>query len=384
MPPPRPHLATRTAGRRRGASTLLTTLAALVVLLAGSLSASGPAARAGSAPGTGSAAARAAQVDAGTMTVTSSLTALGGLINLTPLASTVTSALVNPLLQLPGRLTTALADGLTGAGLSATNGTTQQPRPTSGYPTCGQRGWTSTNCYGPVVPGVSVPSLVTLGTGAVQGYATGDKSGWAAASRTANLQLALLGTALGDLGVTDAGATCTTTTCAATQALTGGSLFGGALSVGIANGTTLAKIGATTVGAVPVNVVPGVTASLNQNLLTLTIDLTLTQLLSAIGTTLSALGTLLGGTVSDNGTTASLVVTLGPGTKVSDGGGMSSAWGLNVGIGLVAAIKLRIPLVVSIGVTVGGTQPSLAALKLAYATTSAGATLPGFVPVTVI
>ncbi|GAB2482261.1 hypothetical protein [Jatrophihabitans fulvus] len=383
MSPPRPHLAAPPLRHRSRVG--FGALAVAAAVIAGSLTPTAPDARAGSAPGQGSASARAAQATTGSITVVTS----GGLLS--SLVAPVNSALAVPLTQLPGRLSAALAAGLTGAGLQASSGTTRQPRPTSGYPTCGQRGWSATNCYGPLVPAVSAPPLAVLGTGTVQGYATGDGAGWVAASRAANLQLQLLGITLGDLGVADARATCTTTTCTADRSLTGGSLFGGALTVSVANGSTLAKVGNTVVGSTALPVVPGVTATLNQNLLTVKIDLGLTQLLTLLGTTLSALGSLLGGTTTDTGTTATLVVTLGPGAVVSNNGGQSSAWGLAVGVGLTASLNLGVSGLLgllggltSVGVTVGGTQPNLASLQLAYATATAGGLAPGYVPVTVI
>ncbi|MBE7189290.1 hypothetical protein [Jatrophihabitans endophyticus] len=366
--------------RRRllGAGTTLAVVAGLL-----SAGASSPATADVSGMAQGSSLSAVAHADVGSLSITPKVTLLG--IGLSGLLGSVTSNLT-PLLQaLPGALTTALNTALTGTGTSVTNPAQSQPRPASGYPTCGQAGWDSSDCYGPLLPTVSAPSLVTVSTGAAQGYATGDQQGYIAAAQVADPNVSLLGVSLGDLGVSSSTASCDTTpTCTASHTLSGGSLFNGGLTYSIASGNLLAKVGNITVPTTPIAVGnTGITASLGGNLLTLTIPLPLTQLLGALGTTLTALGPLLGGGTTDANSSLSLVVTIGPGQVTTGTANQSSAWGVDIGVGLTGSIGLNVGGLanVSIALTTGtANQPDLTDLKLAYSQAVGGSLLPDFVP----
>jgi hypothetical protein len=226
------------------------------------------------------------------------------------------------------------------------------------------------------VPGVSTASIgLTVGT--AQGYATGDSDGYVAAAGTAQQDLALLGVDLGDIGTVQSTAGCdASSTCTAGQKLGDGSLFGGALTYALVNGNVVAQVGPATVGSTPVAVTSSVQASVTStNLLKLTITLTPSQLLGALGDSLSSLGGPLGGTLSDNGTTATLTVTIGPGNTTT-AGSSAKAWGLDVNASLSADIKLSLSVlglgVAKLEVTATG---RLLDFKLAYSEADAG-TLP--------
>jgi hypothetical protein len=375
----------RFTARLQSRRTRVLALTVVVLTTVATLAASGVSGGAAADPTIppGTAVSQAAEVDAGAISVSPSVTLLGGAIDGTALLGSLTTALVNPLLALPNALTSNLAGSLVGAGLQANSPTGIQPRPTSGYPTCGQSGWTSADCYGPLIPAVSAPGLVTLNTGVVQGYATHDTDGYIASTQAANPVLSLLGITLGNLGVTSSSAQCGKSTgCTATHSLTGGSLFGGGLTYSIAGGNILASVGGAQLTSVPLNVISGVTAALTGNLLKLNISLTLTQLLGAIGTTLSALTGLLGVNLGDSSTTLSLTVTVGPGDIASTGSSTSSAWGLDVSVDLTGSIGLGVNVlglnVATIKVNIGRSNvssPDLLDLKLAY---SAAAT--NFIP----
>lgn len=320
------------------------------------------------ATGTGSSHSAAAETSAGSgldpAVATSGLVALlssvlGGVVN--PLLATLTAA--------PQQTLTHVVDGLTGAGLQADNESAQQARPASGYPTCSSGGWTGTNCYGPLTPAVSA-GAVTLSTGAVQGYATGDSQGYVAAAHVADPNLTVLGISIGNLGVVDASASCGASACSTTQTLSGGSLLGG-IALTVSNGTLLAEIGGTSVPATGVGISgAGLTgiATLGGNLLTLKLSLSLTQLLSGLG--LSSVLGLLSGVVT-TGTTVTLTVMIGPGSQSP--AGSAAAWGLDVGVDLSADIKLSVLGLAGVEVTTGGGgAPDLLDLKLAYATAATG------------
>ena len=330
--------------------------------------------------GSGSASSRAAQSSSGTVTTHVTNAGLtGGVISL------LTTNLVQPLANLPGTIVQSLATGITDSGFSATSPTSAQPRPSATYsfPTCGQQGWTNPgDCYGPSVPSVS-SNAVSLSVGSTQGYATGDSAGYVAATQAGHPNLTLLGVNIGDLGLVQSAATCTTTTCTPDQKLGNGSLFSGALTYSIANGTMVAKVGAVTVGSTPVTVTSAVKASVSAtNLLTLTITLSTSQVLGAVGQTLSSLGTLLGDTLTAASSTSTLTVTIGPGNTTGSGSSSTTAWGLDVNATLNADVKLNVLSLLglslgSVDVTASG---QLVDLKLAYSSAAAGAVPAEWVP----
>jgi hypothetical protein len=330
--------------------------------------------------GAGAANSRAAQSNSGTVTthVTNSGLA-GGLISL------LTTNLAQPLGTLPATIVSGLANGITDSGFSATNPNHSQPRPSSTYnfPTCGQLGWTNPgDCYGPSVPSVST-NAVSLSVGSTQGYATGDTTGYVAATQASDPNLGLLGVSIGDLGLVQSAATCTTSTCTPDQKLSNGSLFGGALTYSLVNGNVVAKVGAVTVGSTPVTVTSAVKASVSAtNLLTLTITLSTNQVLGAVGQTLSSLGTLLGDTLTAASTTSTLTVTIGPGNTSGSGSSSTTAWGLDVNATLNADVKLNV--LSLLGLSLGSVEVTatgaLVDLKLAYSSATAGSLPADWVP----
>lgn len=384
---PRPH---RVRGRRRAVRGVIGCLAALA-LLAASLSRG---AEAASAPGDGSSEARAAAVTAGTqLSLTSKVSLLGGLLGTDtitgPLTNAVVTPLANALLALPNTITTNLANALVGVGFAARSTDGQQQRPASGFPTCGMRGWDSTNCFGPLLPAVAAPPAVILATGATQGYATGDATGYVAGARVANPNLTLLGFPLGDLGVIESTASCksTASSCSATQAINDGSLLQGKLALSFAQGGGLiAKINGVTVPAAGQTItVAGfsVNVKVDGNLATLTVTLGLSQLLAAAGLSdlLSAASGL--GVLTDDGTAATMTIKLGPGAVTQSS--PASAWGLAVTADLTVAVKLKLLSLLgislaSVSITSGTTPASLVDLKLAYTAATAGSLQPGWIP----
>lgn len=332
----------------------------------------------------GSAESRAAATDGGSG-VSTKVTTSG----IASLLSSLTNTIVNPLLTsvgtLPTTLVTAVSSGLTGAGLVANSPSQSQPRPAAGtYPTCGQQGWDSSDCYGPTVPTVS-SSLLTLGTGTLQGYATGDSDGYIGAAHAGNLTLGLAGVSLGNLGIVDSSASCGTSTCATTQKLTGGSLLAGHLTLAIANGTTVAQVDGASIPPAGTSVTvagTSVSVSLSGNLLTLGVQLTVSQLFSALG--LSSLISVLSGLASAT-STVTVSLTIGPGaTTVASGS--ATAWGLGIGLNLTGDLTLTLlGGLAGVDVNLGGstpnlTTPNLLSLDLAYSSASAGALPAQWVP----
>lgn len=321
-----------------------------------------------------------------------------GLNNITQVTSALTNNVANPLVAqlaaLPQGIISNLTAGLIGANLSATSPAVQQPRPPAGtFPTCGSGGWTTSDCYGPLVPAVSGAPVITLATGLAQGYATGDSAGYVAAAKTVDPVLALLGIPIGDLGTITASAACgnlPNANCTGTQTVSGISLLGGAITATVADGafTTIKVNGLSlpatgkTITALGLNV--GI--KLNGNLLSLSISVGTDKLLSALGTSLSALTSALGLglNLGDTGTSATLTLNIGPSSPPTAGATSATAYGLAVTASLQADIKLgvsiAVPLVGTVNVagvevTAGSTTgpPNLLDLDLGYAAVTAGA-----------
>lgn len=400
---PRPGVA-----RRRRVAAAGVVIAACTAWLAGG--SAGPAGADGSSYG--SAMAQSAAVTNGSgVTLTAGGTGLTGSLT----SALLNSALATGTVNLPNTVAGVATSALTStAGLQASNSTNRQPRPASVYnfPVCtAAQGWVypSGNCYS-VVPTTSTPtlptgSLVALSAGAVQGYATGDAQGFVAAAGSSHPILVLPGLSL-DLGVASSNAQCTTAPlCTPSHAFTGGTITtsNGTQSFALASGSSLASVGGTTIpDRGTQQIVPNViAATANGNFLTFTVALTLTQYLTALGTSLAALSTGLGGMLNDpnNSSTVTLAVTVGPGSISGTSATSASAWGLDVGINLIADIKLNLNLLGvggALGAVLGttelvtsgasdypatsGSSPNLLDLKFAYSQSSAGALLPDFVP----
>jgi hypothetical protein len=281
--------------------------------------------------------------------------AIGGLLDfLSPVLNQVVTPLASGLTSLPSTLVSSLVSGLLGAGYVANSPSSAQPPPSSGYPDCGSNGWNSSDCYGPLVPSISVPPLLTLGTGTLQGYAAADSTGSYAAAGTADPALSLLGVSVGDLGVSSSTSQCLSPSrvCSSSSALTSVSLLGNTvavkstssgLQVSLGGGSfvALSALTATTVTGA------GVTAHLQAQgaALRIGIDLSLGQLLSALGiaNTLDSLG------ATDNGSTISLNLVIGNGsTSTTD---VTKAWGLELSAGLAVNVALSVLGLVSVNLS---------------------------------
>ena len=210
-----------------------------------------------------------------------------------------------------------------------------------------------------------------------------------------------------DLGVASSNSQCTKAlVCTPTHSFTGGTVttVNGAQGISLATGSSLASIGSTTIAnnaTVPV-VNNAITATANGNLLTFNVTLPLSTFLSALGTSLAALGNGLTQGLSDNGSSITMAVTIGPGDISSSGGTQASAWGLDVGINLIADLKLNVTSLLGgllgglVGSTelktvnaanyptVSGSNPDLLDLEFAYSKATAGVLLSAFVPPAVI
>jgi hypothetical protein len=312
-------------------------------------------------------------------------TTTGLLSFLSPVISGVVNPLTAALTALPSTLLTDVAAGLTGSGLQATNPGIAQTAPSAGtYPaSCASGGWNSSDCYGPTIPTVSAAPLLALTSGATQGFATGDSTGYTARAKIADPNLTVLGLNIGDLGLVEASSFCSTSACTSTQALSNLSLLGGAVQAKIASGNlfqvSVAGGAYVTVSGLSTKSGTGgglpYTVSANGNLLKVQIGLSLTQLLTGLG-----LGNLLS-TVSglaDAGSTASLTLVIGPGTAPVTGS--TQTWGLEVGVDLSASISLSllglagVTIAVPTGIS-GANYGDLLDLKLAYTNAYSGALL---------
>ncbi|MBN9619739.1 MAG: hypothetical protein J0H43_08405, partial [Actinobacteria bacterium] len=304
-----------------------------------------------------------------------------GLLGFLSSITTDVAPLTTALSQLVSQTVAGVAAGLTGAGLSATNSGTSTPTPSAGtYPTCTASGWSTSDCYGPLVPTVSLPSLLTLSSGTTQGYAAySSTTGYSAAAKVADPVLGLLGITLANLGIVQSTSSCTSNgSCTQTQSISGASLLGGAVQLSLANGRFLATVNGVQVSgvAVPLSVAGiGATISANGNLLTVKIALTLTQLLNSLG-----LGSLLSSVVglvdaNNGGPSATLTLTVGPGSSTSNG--TTSAWGLDVGVDLSANINISLLGLAGVSISVpsgigGSNYGNLLDLKLAYTNAASG------------
>jgi len=307
------------------------------------------------APPSGSSSASTAVATPGTgITVSTNFTGLLGLLS--PILSGVVTPLINTVGSLPSQLLTTVAQAIGTVGLTATNTVNALVPPANGLATCGQAGWNTTNCYGPVLPAISLPPLLSLGTGISQGFAAVSSSGYIARSQIANPDISLLGIDIGDLGVIGGQATCGSTsgTCASQDTFTGASLFGGVIRLQLANGSNLLQV---SIENGPWVSVPSLSGSLQQvndllgldsnhdilsiaangGLLTIQGKLDLDALLGGLG-----LGGLLNGIsgLVDVGTVGELTLTVGPGSTVTSNS--AQAWGLELGVDLSGEISLSL------------------------------------------
>lgn len=299
----------------------------------------------------------------------------------------VVSPLTAGLTSMPSTLLSGLAEDLVAAGLSATGAATNLVAPATGFPSCSASGWTSGNCYGPLVPALGLSSLLGLNTGVVQGYANGGGGTWSSRSQVAGPDLSVLGIDIGDLGVAEASASCATGgQCTASETLTDTSLLGGLVKLQLASGSGLLQVslaGAPFVNIsslgttlTPVNSLVSVAA--DGKLLKVRIGLDLDQLLGGLG--LSGLVSGLAPLVSLS-TTADLTLVIGPGDHVVTNTS-AEAWGLGISLDLTADVDVSVlgglaslDVGVDSGLASSG-DGNLLDLELAYSNASAGSIAP--------
>ena len=292
---------------RRGTRPATVAVAAMALVLAVGQSPAMAAAAAGSSY------SAAGHQDSTPSGLTPVITPTGLAAVLAPVLTGVVNPLVAALTSLPNQLTSGVTSGLTGAGLEARNPANQQSAPSSGFPSCNTGGWTTSDCYGPVLPTVGVPPLLSIGTGAFQGFATGDATGYTARAQSSNPALSLLGLPIGNLGLITSSSVCPAAgSCSSTDSLTGMSLLGGAVTASVAAPGGLLQVSVNSAAAVSVSSLPTtnlgvlavvgapVTLSSAGTLLRLQIGLTLPQLLNGLGLS-GLLAGVLGLTYSGHG-----------------------------------------------------------------------------------
>jgi len=336
---------------------------------------------------TGSSYSAAATVTAGSIAPTVGTSGLLGFLG--PVLSGVVNPLTAAVGALPGQVLAGVVGSLTGAGLQASNPATAQTAPASGYPTCGTGGWNSSDCYGPVTPTIALAPLLSLSTGAIQGYATGDASGYTSKAGLADPVISVLAVNIGDLGVVKSKSICTAAgTCTSMQSVASASLLSGLISANVAPGTGLLSLSVAGVplasgsntnvalGSLPAGLL-GINVALNNNLATITLNIGLTGLLNGLG-----LGNLLAGVAGlvDGGSSVALTLTLGPGSLA--GAGSIQSWGLDLGIDLSANISLSLLGLAGVTITIptgiaGASHGNVVDLKLAYTNAYAGALSAG-------
>lgn len=350
------------------------TAAATAVALATAVVGIAPPAQAGTNRGISHASAARISIGSGLHASVSTGGDLGGLLDfLTPVLNQVVNPLTSNLNSLSDDFVSDLAAGLTGVSFAADSSSSAGSM-SGDYPSCSSPGWSDGNCFGPLLPAVAAPPLVTVTTGTLQGYAGTDDTGAKAQSRAADLGLNVLGLQLGTLGAANASASCTAAgDCTASSTLTGLNLLGGKVlartgSTGLEvslNGSAYAPL-ATYSGVTSVTAgLVSATAQSAGNMLQLRIGITLSQLLSAlgIGASLDDLNT------ADAGTSVSLILTIGAGSVTT--GGTATAYGLRIGLGLDAAVSLSVLGLVSANVNVAAGANALVTVDLGYVSAKA-------------
>lgn len=347
-----------------------------------------------STPSGSSSASTAVALPGNGISVQTSFTGLLGLLS--PILSGVVTPLLNTVAALPSQVLTGVAQAIGGVGLTATNtiNSLALPATQSGFPTnCTSGGWTTTNCFGPILPTISLAPLLSLGTGLAQGYAAVNSTGYISRTQITDPNITVLGLPIGDLGVIGGQAFCGSAagTCQATESFTGASLFGGVIRLQLANNSNLLSVSIENGPWTNVSDLSGSLKTINDvlgldsnhdilsikasgSLLTIQGKLDLQALLSGIG-----LGGLLSGIsgIADANTVGQLTLTLGPGQNVTSTS--TQSWGLELGLDLSGTISLSLLgglAGVTIGIPTNITSTSLGNLldlKLAYANATSGA-----------
>jgi hypothetical protein len=308
---------------------------------------------------------------------------------------TPVSNLVSDIQAIPSGVVTALVTN----GLSASQPSTQLTRPnpeydsnaTPRFPTCGQAGWDSSgggDCYTGLPVTIPTTALVGVNVTGVTGYATDDGTGYVGAAEAAGVKLSLLGGSLGTIGTVWSHAQCSNNAsapnCAATNSTLNGTFLpsaaypSGALNVKIANSGAPQVVsinGGALSGINNTVAVPGVgtvAVAISNQLLTLTITLSTSQLTSLLPTTAG-----LSSLVSDSGT---VTIAIGPGTTSTTSGATAS--GLTISADVSLALKLSVLGLATVNITTGSgiTNPDLVNLSVAYSTATAGSPAASWIP----
>jgi hypothetical protein len=303
--------------------------------------------------------------------------------------------LVSDIQAIPSSVVAALV----GAGLSASQPATQLSRPspeydssgTPNFPTCGRAGWDANgggDCYTGLPVTIPTSALIGVNVTGVAGYATDDSSGYVGAAEAAGVKLSLLGGSLGTVGTVWSHAQCSnspsTPNCSAANSTLNGTFLpsaaypNGALNIKVAGSgapQVLSINGAALTGTNNSVIVPGVgkvTVAINNQLLTLSIALSTSQLTSLLPTTAG-----LSSLVSDS---ATVTIGIGPGSTSTTTGATAS--GLKISADVSLAVKLSVLGLASVDVTTGAgiTSPDLLNLSIAYSSATAGTAAASWIP----
>ena len=317
---------------------------------------------------------------------------------LNPLLTSVVNPLVSGLGNLPNAVVAPLLVTLVGGSNSATTpgatiSATEIPLTSATTCTAG-----STTCYRQVTAGLNVPGVLQLGAGLVQG--TTQRVAVApsfdrliAKSRIADVSL---GGILGLIDILKVGAIESTAQCSGTAAAVvpaGTASTAGVTLLGISGGQPVVSVDVATAGGaaaltvkvlgvslpvggtIPINL-PGLkaVAVLNGNLLNLSVEVSLSSLLTGLG--LGALGASISN-LADVKATVNIVV----GSGVTTTATTSQAVGLNVGIGLALDANINLQGLAGVQIKTGGV-PTSNVLDLKLANSNCSATGGSLTPTT--
>ena len=308
---------------------------------------------------------------------------------------TPVSNIVSSIQAIPSGIVTALVS----SGLSASQPSTQLHRPnpeydgagTPNFPTCGQAGWDSSgggDCYTGLPVTIPTTALVGVNVTGVTGYATDDSSGYVGAAEAAGVKLSLLGGSLGTVGTVWSHAQCSNNAgapnCAASNSTLTGTFLpsstypNGALNVKVAGSgapQVLSINGSALSGTNNTVSVPGVgtvKVAISNQLLTLSISLSTSQLTALLPTTAG-----LSSLVSDS---ATVTIAIGPGATSTASGATAS--GLTISADVSLALKLSVLGLATVDITTGAgiTNPDLLNLNVAYSAATAGSPAASWIP----
>jgi len=378
-------------------NVLLPVGAAAVAALA--IGVAAPAAEAKAVTTGASAYSAGASTGSANLTTTLTLTgAVGGLLD--GLISPIVSSALNPLVSALQSTVNSAASSILGSGGSNNAGSPSQqtgPKPANfpgeTFPSGAACTAASTTqpCYSAASASVGAAGLAGVDAGAVHGFtqqtqqsddATNPIFGRAqiaSVSVSALSGISALTSPLVSAGLVDAKANCPndgSTAPSASVSATNVSLLGGLVTLSVANGSiaNLAVNGTSvgSIGSLTTTTVGAVTVRSYGSAVRLDVTLSLSQLLSGLSLSASAVSELLGDVTSSSLT---LSVIVGPNSSVTSTS--AKAWGLGVGVDLSGSLKFDLLGLVGARVSLptgisGGNYGNLADLRLAYATCTAG------------